>query len=143
MKLQEWRMPQTAIAVVSFLFLFLFLFLLFLIRPSLCSFRVIRSQLPKENDLYLANGQRVSTDVSKDVKKCVVCGMPGPKSCGKCHTVNYCSRDHQVAHWGLGHKEKCGKATNAEELKSHFDKLLGQFRFPEYEVDTEEEVLDG
>ena len=80
--------------------------------------RVFRSQLSRKNDFY--------SEIPPEEKKfswaipfpsawkyqnlCVVCGCSGPKTCAKCKSVHYCSRDHQIVDWKTGHKEQC-KAT--------------------------------
>lgn len=104
-------------------------------NPSQC-FRVIRSQLP-------INDADDKDTTPSNPNLCYVCGLPGPKTCAKCHKVNYCSRDHQVVHWGLGHKECCGKDDSVvSEIKKLNEKLLGQNLFPEYPIEIEEELLD-
>jgi MYND finger len=40
---------------------------------------------------------------------CEICGCSGPKRCGHCHVVNYCSREHQMDDWKIGHSEFCKK----------------------------------
>ena len=38
---------------------------------------------------------------------CIVCGCLGPKRCGRCQQVHYCSKEHQVHDWKSGHKLIC------------------------------------
>lgn len=40
---------------------------------------------------------------------CIVCGGRGSKHCGGCRRVSYCSRDHQLHDWRLGHKKLCAE----------------------------------
>ena len=43
---------------------------------------------------------------------CEVCGLTtNLKSCGQCLKVNYCSREHQVAHW-KEHRQWCNKSSS-------------------------------
>lgn len=65
---------------------------------------------------------------------CIVCGAGGPKSCAKCHSVNYCSREHQVIHWKAGHKKQCG-----DEKQSTTTDVDGGILFEEFEIVTEPE----
>ena len=71
---------------------------------------------------------------------CIVCGCSGPKRCGRCTQVHYCSKEHQTLDWKAGHKRFC------EDLAS--SKLtLGDLNYspssgvvlPEYEIVTEVE----
>ena len=50
----------------------------------------------------------------KNVKLCGLCYEVETKaiklfSCGKCHKIWYCNREHQVKHWKNGHKKVCGQ----------------------------------
>ena len=71
---------------------------------------------------------------------CIVCGCNGPKFCGKCKRVNYCSREHQLHDWKNGHKLICSKL--AEEkytlLDLTYDPAQGVV-LPELEIVTEVE----
>ena len=81
------------------------------------SFVVFRSQLPRVNQFFSA--EPPPDDPSEDVvgnptaskyqPLCVVCGCMGSKKCSRCHSVNYCGKDHQTRHWKAGHKKSCGK----------------------------------
>lgn len=48
--------------------------------------------------------------------KCKLCGNYGGYSCSKCHTVKYCSKDHQKEDWNLFHKDNC----NTKDVKYGF-----------------------
>lgn len=84
-------------------------------------FPVYRSQLPRKNDFYSYDppveeeaADIHSTDseilqLGSGVKLCRVCGCLGPKSCSRCHSANYCSREHQTVDWKAGHKKECSK----------------------------------
>ena len=65
---------------------------------------------------------------------CVVCGCSGPKRCAKCHSMNYCSREHQVIHWKLGHRKHCGDETQSVTCDG-----TGGVLFKEFEIVTEPE----
>ena len=87
-------------------------------RSNECdNFKVFRSQLPRENDFYSATPPveiRIDSepDASLFNSLCVICGCQGNKRCGKCHKVNYCSKDHQTIDWKAGHKVKCQQEGN-------------------------------
>ena len=65
---------------------------------------------------------------------CVVCGCSGPKICAKCHSMSYCSREHQVIHWKAGHKKHCG-----DEKQPTMSDVAGGILFKEFEIVTEPE----
>ena len=65
---------------------------------------------------------------------CAVCGCSGPKWCAKCHSMYYCSREHQVIHWKAGHKKYCGD----EKQPINVD-AAGGILFEEFEIVTEPE----
>ncbi|XP_033873023.1 programmed cell death protein 2 isoform X1 [Acipenser ruthenus] len=111
-------------------------------------FKVYRSQLPRKNDFYSYDppveeeaADIHSTDseilqLGSGVKLCRVCGCLGPKSCSRCHSANYCSREHQTVDWKAGHKKECSKnGVVGVSLLDH------KFLFLEYEVVTEPEDL--
>lgn len=64
-------------------------------------------------------GARFSSELSETVSTrpdrpeeriCANCGNPAaPKTCSKCKTTHYCSKDCQSAHWKAGHKRECAK----------------------------------
>lgn len=67
-----------------------------------------------------------------------MCGFSGSKVCGKCKQARYCSREHQAAHWKLGHSSECSKGIVGK------DGLLAAMRgelFPESEIVVEKEKL--
>ena len=66
---------------------------------------------------------------------CIVCGCSGPKRCFKCHSLNYCSREHQVIHWKAGHKKHCG-----DEKQPITSDEAGGILFKEFEIVTEPEL---
>lgn len=87
-------------------------------------FAVFRSQLSRENKYYSCqpppdlNDESTDLDkVKKDVecfmesnnlrKLCGLCGCRADKQCAGCHSISYCSREHQTIHWKLGHKAAC------------------------------------
>lgn len=55
------------------------------------------------------------------INACDMCALEcAPKSCSRCHTVGYCSRECQVAHW-KAHKVDCKKAV-ARQQQAEFVK---------------------
>ncbi|KAL1919289.1 uncharacterized protein VTP21DRAFT_1982 [Calcarisporiella thermophila] len=129
--------------------------------------KVFRSQLPRLNPYWSDNessssNARSSEDSEDDVdeeeeeeckprrrakfsnpaKTCVVCGLRGGKTCSKCHTASYCSRDHQLYHWSTAmHRQLCGKSEGEmlERERALEEKLLAKSTFPEFEIVDEEE----
>lgn len=49
---------------------------------------------------------------------CVVCGCLGPKKCGRCKQVSYCSRQHQIHDWKSGHKLFCSDLASGKVVTS-------------------------
>jgi len=96
---------------------------IFLCRDPACccqntsdNFVALRSQLPFKNDFYSEAApdeeyfdmSSVYPAASRYSRLCVVCGCSGPKVCGKCHRMAYCSKEHQTKHWKAGHRTTCG-----------------------------------
>ncbi|XP_040285281.1 programmed cell death protein 2 [Bufo bufo] len=112
-------------------------------------YKVFRNQLPRKNDTYSYGPPPDSPPQSEEyftsfqlkcgLRLCRVCGCLGPKSCSKCHKVNYCDRVHQLMDWKAQHKALCGPQFDAHrvEVADH------GFLFPEYELVTEAEELDS
>lgn len=117
---------------------------------STYSFKVYRSQLPRENPYYPPptdeeddeEEEKESNFTPKSFTaplQCVICGLGGAKSCGKCGTTAYCSREHQMSDWNMcRHKEFCNKPL-AEEDKKTIEKLRGARIFVEKEIVSEPE----
>ncbi|OZJ05728.1 hypothetical protein BZG36_01335 [Bifiguratus adelaidae] len=116
-------------------------------------FKVFRSQLPQENKYYTLADEPAGTSddeeeaapdiILNDFKPpslCTVCGGLGDKTCSKCHSVSYCSREHQMLHWNFGfHKKLCGLREEVDpqtysDLKTRDDNKLASTLFPEFEV---------
>jgi pre-rRNA-processing protein TSR4 len=68
---------------------------------------------------------------------CTVCGGRGTKACGGCRKVNYCSKQHQVHDWKLGHKRACVNSAQSPPTLD-YDPSSGVV-LPEWEVVTEPE----
>lgn len=111
-------------------------------------YRVFRNQLPRKNDTYSygpppdsppPRGEHpTSYQLKCGLRLCRVCGCLGPKSCSRCHKVNYCDRQHQLMDWKCQHKELCGPAYDVHQVQVADHGFL----FPEYELVTEPEELD-
>ncbi|GAA6111087.1 programmed cell death protein 2 [Tachysurus ichikawai] len=107
-------------------------------------FKVFRSQLPRKNDFYpydpppdekpaaCADDEHI---LGSGVKLCRLCGCAGHKACSRCHTVTYCSKEHQTIDWKQRHKKEC-----SSENSSASD-AVNLFLFPEWELVTEPEEL--
>ena len=69
---------------------------------------------------------------------CIVCGCSGPKRCGRCAQVYYCSKEHQTHDWIAGHKNVCRDLSSGKmdvgSLKYSPSKGI---LLPEYEIVTE------
>ncbi|XP_075059514.1 programmed cell death protein 2 isoform X2 [Mixophyes fleayi] len=110
-------------------------------------FKVFRNQLPRKNDTYSygpppesppSDGENCTRFQLKcGLRLCRVCGSLGPKTCSKCHKVNFCSKLHQLMDWKLQHKQLCNEGfdVNSVEVPDH------RFLFPELELVTEPEEL--
>ena len=89
------------------------------------------------SDEHLMQDQQqkgLESNLSLLLPLCIVCGCSGPKRCSKCHSVNYCSREHQVIHWKAGHKKHCG-----DEKQPITSDEVGGILFKEFEIVTEPE----
>jgi len=99
--------------------------------------RVLRCQLSKENDYYKFNkGTWTHNKETPQTNQCEICGRASTKHCAKCKVVHYCTKDHQVEHWKVGHSSACGvpsTSTNYKQTSSTFS---------EFELVTEEEKVE-
>ncbi|XP_034946617.1 programmed cell death protein 2 [Chelonus insularis] len=104
--------------------------------------RVLRSQLPRENDYYPFDppieekSWRPDIDASSYGPMCRVCFLRAPHRCAKCKNVNYCSKHHQVLDWKAGHKKECSE--DAGQISSTPGLL-----FLEYKIAIESENYEG
>jgi pre-rRNA-processing protein TSR4 len=76
------------------------------------NFVVYRCQLNRRNKFYMfeppVEEEKWQPDISAELcKTCCVCGAKSGSHCGKCKVVYYCSKEHQVIDWKLGHKKRC------------------------------------
>ncbi|KAI9315571.1 programmed cell death protein 2 [Dichotomocladium elegans] len=118
-------------------------------QDSMGSFKVFRSQLPRENPYYPSPEDDDSeNDVAIDFvpkaftkpTECAICGLHGTKMCGKCHSTYYCSRQHQSVDWhSCGHKEFCNSTTITASDASRIAKLRASRLFAEKEIVSEPE----
>lgn len=75
---------------------------------------------------------------------CIVCGCLGPKRCGRCQQVNYCSKEHQVHDWKSGHKLICSDLAAKKMTSSGHDMQYVPSTgvlLLEYEIMTEPEPM--
>nr|XP_033795707.1 programmed cell death protein 2 [Geotrypetes seraphini] len=108
-------------------------------------FRVFRNQLPRKNDTYpyeppseeppLEGPVCADLQLQSGTPLCRVCGCLGPKTCARCHKACYCSRDHQILDWKVGHKQYCSIQSDHSDAVLLDHKVL----FPEYEIVIEPE----
>jgi pre-rRNA-processing protein TSR4 len=76
-------------------------------------------------------------DGKVDIGYCVLCGCLSTQVCGQCKSIRYCDKEHQQLDWVQGnHKQYCNSDTQKPDI---FTKWLKSFRFPEYELEEEEE----
>ncbi|KAL1929969.1 hypothetical protein VTP01DRAFT_1123 [Rhizomucor pusillus] len=114
-------------------------------------FKVYRSQLPRDNPYYppTQDDESDNDDVAIDFTpkkftpppQCVICGLSAPKTCGRCHTPHYCSRQHQMVDWNMcRHKEFCNKDMSKDEMET-VERLRRGRIFAEKEIVNEPEGL--
>ncbi|KAI8339017.1 programmed cell death protein 2 [Chlamydoabsidia padenii] len=109
-------------------------------------FKVFRSQLARENPYYPPPEDSEDEDSNIDFiakafnapKLCVICGVAGPKTCGQCHAVNYCSREHQMVDWNMcQHKQQCKLTQQRQD--DDIERLRQTRVFTEKEIVSEPE----
>ncbi|KAI8348812.1 programmed cell death protein 2 [Choanephora cucurbitarum] len=116
------------------------------------SFKVFRSQLPRENPYFAPPSEDTDEEeestqgfIPKSFKapsECVICGLGGSKLCGKCGEAAYCSREHQMSDWNMcRHKEFCNKSMSEEDQKI-VASLRAARMFNEKEIISEPEGSD-
>jgi pre-rRNA-processing protein TSR4 len=113
------------------------------------SIKCLRNQIAQENNYYsfdpeAADDKDAEQQNMRDqfAKLCAVCGCKADFKCSKCEGVNYCSRQHQKAHWSV-HKKCCGKQ-QAQLASADIEAesvSLGEV-FPVYGLSVSEEELD-
>lgn len=103
---------------------------------------VLRSQLPRVNDFYSTEppneDEKTDFDIGKYVNICELCGCPATKHCSKCKKTSYCSREHQVTDWKLGHKTICGSDTKSKEPGAKNEVIFDEWELEIEEEDTED-----
>lgn len=93
-------------------------------RNSNDSFKVFRSQLPRENKFFAfepihpeakSDEIKAAADLlrTKCVPLCNICGYPADQKCSACKTVYYCCKEHQVFDWKNFHRYRCCGASNS------------------------------
>lgn len=102
-------------------------------------FKVFRCQLARENQFYSTSPPNYHSEYEERALRynptpeafklpmCCVCGVKGDKKCSQCLRANYCSKQHQVAHWKFGgHKKSC----RSSSVLDHF------VDYPDYPPDS-------
>lgn len=99
--------------------------------------------------------------LSSGLKLCRLCGCLGQKACSRCHSVTYCSKEHQTIDWKHRHKKECSNEGECMlwlciisndcnfniyffifgSIASQSSEELNSFLFPEWELVTESEEL--
>ncbi|KAI9023551.1 programmed cell death protein 2 [Phycomyces nitens] len=101
------------------------------------SFKVYRSQLPRENPYWPPPGDESEDEDAMDTdftpksfkapSLCVICGLAGTKQCGRCHSTHYCSRAHQLVDWNeCKHKMFCGKTPDESVERLRNAQVFGE-----------------
>ncbi|RKP08862.1 programmed cell death protein 2, partial [Thamnocephalis sphaerospora] len=110
------------------------------------SFRVFRSQLPRDNDYYVLNeeaadqAKAASPENEDSATMCAVCGLRGTKQCSRCHNIAYCSRVHQIHDWTVGgHREHCAAGASHDDAPLSLSQSSLKYLFGEYEIVSEPE----
>ncbi|KAI8073018.1 programmed cell death protein 2 [Gongronella butleri] len=123
-------------------------------------FKVFRSQMGRDNPYYpppppededdedetMAENDDFQPKAFDAPKLCVICGVAGPKACGQCQAVNYCSRQHQLVDWNMcKHKQFCKVAHPSAEQLATIQQLRDARVFDEKEIVSEPEGrgIDG
>lgn len=136
------------------------LYIFLCVNPLCKTFKILRSQLPLNNDFYssLPPSEDITNDfdpcehprAEKFHNLCFVCGIKGTKSCSRCKKANYCSKNHQIVDWKAFHKKECSEllkerdSNNSSEqtLATRLQRLGFEYQtevFKELELVTEDE----
>lgn len=72
--------------------------------------------------LEAAANLRMRSHEERDGSKGFMCSAPGcsqagSMKCGSCHKASYCSKDCQLRHWKLAHKEECKLLRSSKHKK--------------------------
>jgi len=129
---------------------------IFICRDPSCSrkhadnnFVVLRSQLSFENAFYsVSPPDEHYFDMSSYYPRaenfatlCSLCGCLGPKRCGRCRKIYYCSKEHQTVDWKARHRTSCGYHQQDGDTKAEVE--MNRFLFPEFLLDIHDESDDG
>jgi hypothetical protein len=134
------------------------------------TYRVLRSQINRENDFYspeappdeLKECEAHLKEFYKNLHEknrlnlCSVCGLTSSKKCSKCNFAVYCSQNHQLFDWTkLNHKTLCSHYSptnsvdqiienwlNDESSNEKYTKESNNHVFPEREIIIEPEQID-
>jgi pre-rRNA-processing protein TSR4 len=110
-------------------------------------FVVLRSQLSELNNCYKSNLTKEGDEqwvLNTEVKKsntCEICGLFASKRCSACGIVYYCSREHQLLDWNLGHEKQCKIMKSNANYGKLPEKRKSYLCFKEMELVTEPEIL--
>ena len=112
------------------------------------AFKCLRSQLEEVNTIWkyeessMVDVEGTFVPSCALASTCIVCGLAGLKCCGTCKSVYYCSKEHQLLDWTVGHhKTRCcstAPVVNQPRMEE-IEKVRAKVLFPEWEIVTEDE----
>ena len=106
--------------------------------PKPSNSKTTDSQASDDAPQISSNSQAPSSIPNSQSHLCIVCGCSGPKRCGRCMQVHYCSKEHQTLDWKAGHKRFCEDLASSKLTLGdlNYDPSSG-VALPEYEIVTE------
>eukprot|EP01130_Rhizamoeba_saxonica_P001916 TRINITY_DN11736_c0_g1_i1.p1 TRINITY_DN11736_c0_g1~~TRINITY_DN11736_c0_g1_i1.p1 ORF type:complete len:382 (-),score=85.57 TRINITY_DN11736_c0_g1_i1:8-994(-) len=90
-------------------------------RHTSQSMRILRAQIPEDNDIYQYNDIGSEEDSASELgyipeytiipekraRVCNYCGLYGTYRCNGCKLAYYCTKEHQILDWKSQHKQHC------------------------------------
>ena len=108
-------------------------------QDSNLPFKVLRSQLPRENEFFPKEPPVESPDwkpelnASKYNQICRASGLRAGKKCSGCGKVPYCCRENQTQDWKFRHKIECKNPDFSYKYNDN-EELLGKVTLPQFEI---------
>ncbi|KAJ3391176.1 60S ribosomal protein L3 [Entophlyctis sp. JEL0112] len=106
------------------------------------SFKCFRTQLPEDNPHWRSNNsQRDEVNSQPPTHTCQICALKGTKTCGRCKSARYCSKQHQTIAWTTAdHKSVCSPDARSHAIPEKLRlRVRDAVEFPEAEIVTEPE----